>query len=262
MFDMSHVDNVGISSRVGVRKWSGMARFLPKIIYRETENIRYWTRKSLTFHIHILEISILHSSLTEQLACHTFLWAGTGFHSGNERQQSAGYHSLPTAGIEDTHTYGRNMYHSAIDIHRKECLMSFGRNFHHLLHWKLSFSQLPVQQVMTISSIWRHFRFNVRVIAIVSSWHRCGWNANVQNLKPGSSSTLCDTSFTGEYIIFDKCGTFNKLYLFSNRAAWFPISPHGYVRHVELKKIIWVEVQLKKLHSRFIHFQCALSSIY
>ena len=40
-------------------------------------------------------------------------------------------------------------------------MMSFWRNFHHWLHWKLSFWQLSVQAVMKISSKWRHFHFNV-----------------------------------------------------------------------------------------------------
>ena len=39
-------------------------------------------------------------------------------------------------------------------------MSSFWRNFHHWLHWKLSFWQLPVQPVMIISSKWRHFRFS------------------------------------------------------------------------------------------------------
>ena len=37
---------------------------------------------------------------------------------------------------------------------------SFWRNFHHWLHWKLSFWQLSVRPVMKISSKWRHFRFS------------------------------------------------------------------------------------------------------
>ena len=32
--------------------------------------------------------------------------------------------------------------------------LSFWRNFHHWLHWKLSFWQLPVQPVMKMSSKW------------------------------------------------------------------------------------------------------------
>ena len=41
-----------------------------------------------------------------------------------------------------------------------ETEMSFWWNFHHWLHWKLSFWQLSVQPVMKISSKWRHFRFS------------------------------------------------------------------------------------------------------
>ena len=37
----------------------------------------------------------------------------------------------------------------------------FWWNFHHWLHWQLSFWQLSVQPVMKISSKWRHFRFSV-----------------------------------------------------------------------------------------------------
>ena len=39
-------------------------------------------------------------------------------------------------------------------------MSSFWRNFHHWLHWKLSFWQLPVQPVMKISSKRQHFRFS------------------------------------------------------------------------------------------------------
>ena len=39
-------------------------------------------------------------------------------------------------------------------------MSSFWWNFHHWLHWKLSFWQLSVQPVMKISSKWRHFRFS------------------------------------------------------------------------------------------------------
>ena len=40
-------------------------------------------------------------------------------------------------------------------------MLSFWWNFHHWLHWKLSFWQLSVQPVMKISSKRRHFRFSV-----------------------------------------------------------------------------------------------------
>ena len=44
--------------------------------------------------------------------------------------------------------------------HTETKMSSFWRNFHHWLHWKLSFWQLPVQPVMNISSKWRLFRFS------------------------------------------------------------------------------------------------------
>ena len=43
-------------------------------------------------------------------------------------------------------------------------MSSFWRNFHHWLHWKLSFWQLSVQPVMKISSKWRHFPFSVMLV--------------------------------------------------------------------------------------------------
>ena len=46
-------------------------------------------------------------------------------------------------------------------IYTETKMSSFWRNFHHWLHWKLSFWQLPVQPVMNISSKWRLFRFSV-----------------------------------------------------------------------------------------------------
>ena len=45
--------------------------------------------------------------------------------------------------------------------HTEREMSSFWRNLHHRLHWKLSFWQLPVQQMMAISSKWGHFRFSV-----------------------------------------------------------------------------------------------------
>ena len=39
-------------------------------------------------------------------------------------------------------------------------MLSFWRNFHHWLHWKLSIWQLPVQPVVKVSSKWQHFRFS------------------------------------------------------------------------------------------------------
>ena len=39
-------------------------------------------------------------------------------------------------------------------------MSSFWQHFHHWLHWKLSFWQLPVQPVMKISSKWQRPRFS------------------------------------------------------------------------------------------------------
>ena len=47
-----------------------------------------------------------------------------------------------------------------ITMNTETKMSSFWRNFHHWLHWKLSFWQLPVQPVMNISSKWRLFRFS------------------------------------------------------------------------------------------------------
>ena len=52
-------------------------------------------------------------------------------------------------------------------------MSSFWRNFHHWLHWKLSFWQLPVQPVMNISSKWRLFRFSVCKMAVILSRPQC-----------------------------------------------------------------------------------------
>ena len=48
-------------------------------------------------------------------------------------------------------------------IHTETEILSYWQNFHHWLHRKLSKWQLPVQPVMKISSIWRHFRFSAFV---------------------------------------------------------------------------------------------------
>ena len=61
--------------------------------------------------------------------------------------------------LEDQNTHKSN--HRSPDATVTETEMSsFWRNFHHWLHWKLSFWQLSVQPVMKISSKWRHFRFS------------------------------------------------------------------------------------------------------
>ena len=39
-------------------------------------------------------------------------------------------------------------------------MSSFWQNFHHWLHWKLSFWQLPMQPLMKVSSKWQHFHFS------------------------------------------------------------------------------------------------------
>ena len=73
-------------------------------------------------------------------------------------------------------------------------MSSFWRNFHHWLHWKLSFWQLSVQPVMKISSKWRHFRFSEHIamdgtdtpIHVFSqlSWH-------YKHVRHGSEIILC-----------------------------------------------------------------------
>ena len=56
-------------------------------------------------------------------------------------------------------------------------MSSFWRNFHHWLHWKLSFWQLSVQPVIKISSKWRHFRFSEGTTLPYRSitWHLMAW---------------------------------------------------------------------------------------
>ena len=48
-------------------------------------------------------------------------------------------------------------------------MLSFWWNFHHWLHWKLSFWQLPVQPVIKISSKW-HFHFSDIIPHTEPSW--------------------------------------------------------------------------------------------
>ena len=54
-------------------------------------------------------------------------------------------------------------------------MSSFWWNFHHWLHWKLSFWQLSVQPVMKISSKWRHFRFSVKSIEMICHMNYTHW---------------------------------------------------------------------------------------
>ena len=50
-----------------------------------------------------------------------------------------------------------------IAVNPETKMSSFWQTFHHCLHLKLSFWQLPVQPVMKISSKWRQFRFNIYI---------------------------------------------------------------------------------------------------
>ena len=49
---------------------------------------------------------------------------------------------------------------SVLGFQFTEMEMSFWWNFHHWLHWKLSFWQLPMQSMMKISSKWWHSLFS------------------------------------------------------------------------------------------------------
>ena len=78
----------------------------------------------------------------------------------------------------------RSLSFGCICINSSTCLFNsftetemllFWWHFHHWLHWKLSFWQLPVQPVMKISSKWQHFRFSVILTDnkenIIASYH-------------------------------------------------------------------------------------------
>ena len=62
-------------------------------------------------------------------------------------------------------------------------MSSFWCDFHHWLHWKLSFWQLPVQPMMKISSKWQYFHFSeVQQDHDSSAYHTgytlpCQWKA-------------------------------------------------------------------------------------
>ena len=65
-------------------------------------------------------------------------------------------------------------------------MSSFWWNFHHWLHWKLSFWQLSVQPVMKISSKWRHFRFSDRIrgwVYCVTALHASHVSIYVNNYR-------------------------------------------------------------------------------
>ena len=69
---------------------------------------------------------------------------------------------------------GKNFFISGCNHPTEMEVSSFGRNFRHLLHWKLSKWQLPVEPVTEISSKLRHFRFSVgtTVEQIATNIHR------------------------------------------------------------------------------------------
>ena len=72
-------------------------------------------------------------------------------------------------------------------------MSSFWWHFHHWLHWKLSFWQLPVQLVMKISSKWQHFRFSGDAIR----WHR-SWSTLAQ--VPDSTKPLPEIMWTNPWM--------------------------------------------------------------
>ena len=64
-------------------------------------------------------------------------------------------------------------------------MSSFWRNFHHWLHWKLSFWQLSVQPMMKISSKWRHFRFSGIPLCLAM------WNIVIDRMQLRQNRTRC-----------------------------------------------------------------------
>ena len=85
-------------------------------------------------------------------------------------------------GSGDIHRDGTPLSYSATLRSTETEMSSFWRNFHHWLHWKLSFWQLSVQPVMKISSKWRHFRFSDRHRTVYIPKYHIGWIANDESL--------------------------------------------------------------------------------
>ena len=67
--------------------------------------------------------------------------------------------------------YGCIDVHLALQNLNTEMKMSFWRNFHQWLPWKLSFWQLSVQSLTKISSKWWHFRFRCSVYLWICGKH-------------------------------------------------------------------------------------------
>ena len=81
--------------------------------------------------------------------------------------------------------YGVNSF----KIYTETKMLSFCWNFHHWLHWKLSFWQLPVQSVMEISSKWKHICLGVWVwIMILTSLFEV---SNSSNMPALLQTTAC-----------------------------------------------------------------------
>ena len=68
--------------------------------------------------------------------------------------------STDLVSILGTNELVNNRMHGKFSPITETEMSSFWWHFHHWLHWKLSFWQLPVQLVMKISSKWQHFRFS------------------------------------------------------------------------------------------------------
>ena len=61
---------------------------------------------------------------------------------------------------------------ASVNTTRAETKIQFWRNFHHWLHWKLSFWKPALQPVMEIPPKWHHFRFS----ATMAHPSKTGWH--------------------------------------------------------------------------------------
>ena len=85
-------------------------------------------------------------------------------------------------------------------------MSSFWWNFHHWLHWQLSFWQLPVQPVMKISSKWRHFRFSEghrrHVVSLGHSDFTKMHHSGVRGYYPDSNKLVTEPMLTYHFSEF------------------------------------------------------------
>ena len=158
-------------------------------------------------------------------------------------------------------------------------MLSFCWNFHHRLHWKLSFWQLPVQSVMKILSKWQHFCFsdisqNIRTTSC--ALFSCGYIGSrfVWSIYPYSSGllhwhwgnhTIAPVPMKQPWRVWvNKCNGFTQKYCVTTVKQRTPQLCVYYMRYIlsHTMDMLWEKLQwILPLYMKPISFQSKASVV-